>query len=74
MSSFGKIYFFTLENAETLKKILNLIDVDQMLLVILCMADTMRGKANTMHGAADKMRGVVDMMCVWPIQCMVWPT
>ena len=45
--------------------------VDQMFLVIYCMADTirsvanmMRGAANTMHGAADTMHGVADTMHV----------
>ena len=55
MSSFVKIYFFTLENAKTL--------VDQMLLVILCIADTMCGVASTMHNAANKMRGEANTMC-----------
>ena len=33
-----------------------------MLLIILCMVDTVGGAANMMHGAADKMRGVADTM------------
>ena len=47
------------------------LDVDQMFLVILRMADTMRGMANKMriaanttHGAADTIRGAVDVMHV----------
>ena len=63
MSSFGKIYFFILENAKTLRKIYFELDEDQMFLVILCIADMMRGAADTMHSAANYMCGVANTMC-----------
>ena len=50
--------FFTLENA---KKKLEL-HVDQMFLVILCMADTMCSATNTMCGVANTLRGAADLM------------
>ena len=69
MSSFGKKYFFTLENAKTLWNFE--LDVDQIFLVIFCMADTMHsaadtmlGAANMMPGAANTMRGAADVMHV----------
>ena len=62
MSSFGKNYFFTLENAKTLKKFE--LYVDQMFLVLLCRADTMRSAADTMRSAANTMRGAADTWCM----------
>ena len=59
MSSFGKIYFFTLENA---KKNLNLM-LTKCFLSYSCAVDTMRGTANKMHGAADTMHGAANKMC-----------
>ena len=35
--------------------LLEILDVDQISLVILCMADTIRGVADMMHGAANVM-------------------
>ena len=59
MSSFGKIYFFTLENAK--KKILNLM---LTFLSYFCAVNTMRSEADKMHSAADTMHGVADVMHV----------
>ena len=63
MSSFGKIYFFTQENAKTLKKILNLM-LTKCFLSYSCAADTMCGEADKMHDVADTMRGVANVMHV----------
>ena len=62
MSSFGKIYFFTLENAKK-KKILNLM-LTKCFLSYFCAVNTMRSEADKMHSAADTMHGVADVMHV----------
>ena len=50
MSIFEKNYFFTLENAKTQTNKNFELDVDQMILVIFCMVDTVGGVADMMHG------------------------
>ena len=53
-----KFTFLTLENAKTLFEL----DVDQMFLVTLCMADTMHGVADKMCGVANTIRGAANTM------------
>ena len=55
-----KLFFHPWKCQNTLKNFE--LDVDQMFLVILSIADTMRSAADTMCGAATTMHGVADMM------------